>query len=166
MKQLIKIILITLLPVTTVIGLTACDNSEKTINPKKLKKATHNTTSTIKNTAIIKIGQKDYNLPIRLCNKPRTSTFKGQSITHYSVLAQQGLVENKKVSYPVFSISGVTGDRKSTSNYKLELNNKGLKTTYSGKAPYNIFNGNTLHYKGQTKQGKKTIPIEITINCS
>lgn len=166
MKQLIKIIITTLLSTTMMIGLTACNNDEKATNTKNTTKVTHSTTLTTKNTAIIRINKKDYNLPIRLCNKPRTNTFKGQSITHYSVLAQQGLVENKKVSYPIFSISGVTGSKKSTSNYRLELNNKGLKTTYSGKAPYNIFTGNTLHYKGQTKEGKNTVPIEITINCT
>lgn len=164
MKQPTIKILISLL---ILISITACDSDKKDTKPHNRAKTPIITQTTMAdNTAMIAINNKRYSLPVRLCNKPSTRNFKGQSITHYSVLAQQSPTGSKQISFPIFSISGVTGDKGNISNYKLELSNNGQKVVYSGKAPYDIFDGKTLHYKGQTKEGKKTVSIEITINCT
>ncbi len=167
--KLIHIMLFTLL----VTAISACDSDKKN-KDKTIKTQARPAVSTpvakqksiLANTAKITISEKSYTLPIRLCNKPRTDTFKGQSITHYSILAQNSPIGAKKIIFPIFSISGVTGDKGNIANYKLELNSNGLKKTYSGKAPYEIFDSGKIHYKGKTKEGKKIVPIEIRVNCA
>lgn len=161
MKYTIKIIVFALFATF----ISACGDDKKTTQQAPQAKIKNHQPAFTPNKAVILIGKTRYTLPIRLCSKPRTDRFKGQSITHYSVLAQQGLVGQKRVTYPVFSISGVTGKKGDISSYKLELKNNGVKKTYSGKAPFNLFNGNKLHYKGMTTKGNGSIPVEIFISC-
>ena len=146
MKDIIKISLITLL----IAGISACDKDSKTAGNKIAE-----------SKALITINKTLYHLPIQVCNKPRTDTFKRQSIIHYSIVAQDMNNKTKTVLY----VNGVKGKKESFANYKLELNQNGSVTTLLGKIPYESFDGKKLNYKGQTKVDKKSYPIEISVNC-
>lgn len=148
MKHLLKITLTTIL----LSSLSACDNKDSTKIISNIKA----------NTAVITIGNKAaYHMPVQVCNKPRTDTFKGQSITHYSIVAQS----NKNKVKATLLINGVKGKKEDIANYKLELNDNGERKTFLGKAPYKIFDGSIFHYIGRANTIEESHPIEITINC-
>lgn len=146
MKSIIKISLIALL----LTAISACDNSDSSGSSNKAAL----------NEALITINKTLYHLPIQVCNKPRTDTFKGQSITHYSIVAQ-GITGKTKI---VLLLNGVKS-KENITNYKVELHQNGSVTTMLGKMPYENFDGKFLDYKGQTIVAKKSYPLEIHLNC-